>query len=375
MIYLESLSLVNFKNYEEADFRFSSRINCLVGKNGVGKTNVLDAICYLSQTKSYFSVFEQQSIFHGRDYFLIKGSFERKGKPERISCAYQKGRKKVVKRNDKEYERLSDHIGLVPVVMVSPADSLLLSGGSEERRRFMDMVISQYDRVYLDHLIRYNKALQQRNNQLKQFGRGGGYDRELLQIWEQQMIPAARYIYPKRNDFIREILPLFSDYYKRISLDKEQVQLHYQSALHEEEAETLFQKSLEKDRALQYTSQGIHRDDMLIEMDGYPMKKIGSQGQQKSFLVALKLAKMSFVTRHSGTAPILLLDDVFDKFDGDRVAQILALVSENHFGQIVITDTSTERLRSILENNGADYKLFLVGDGQEITTEKLDEKA
>jgi DNA replication and repair protein RecF len=363
-MYLQNLSLLNFKNYAQVEMGFSSRINCFTGKNGVGKTNVLDAIYYLSLCKSYFNPLDSQNIKHGTEFFVIEGEYLRNEEKEHILCGLKRGQKKQFKRNKKEYNRLSDHIGFLPLVMISPADSSLISEGSEERRHFINAVIAQYDHSYLDNLLHYNSALAQRNHLLKSFGSTGNVDHEALELWNEQMIEPALKIYAVRKEFVYELLPVFQKYYEFISGGSERVGLSYQSQLAEGDYRRLLRATVEKDRILQFTTVGIHKDDLLLKLNDFPIKRTGSQGQQKTFLVALKLAKFDFISLHNGQKPILLLDDIFDKFDADRVNQIIRLVADEHFGQIFVTDTHPERMGEILSNLHIDYKLFTLSDDQ-----------
>ncbi|MFO7755757.1 MAG: DNA replication/repair protein RecF [Bacteroidales bacterium] len=362
-MYLSRLNLSNFKNYSEIDIEFSPRINCFVGDNGVGKTNILDAIHYLSLTKSYFVNIDSVNIRHGEDFFIIKGVFNNSGEEEEVYCGLQKGRRKVFRRNGKEYTRISDHIGRYPVVMLSPADSSIITGGSEERRKFMNNVISQFNRDYLDNIISYNKALKQRNRLLKDYASGGLFDRDMLMLWEEQMYKPSSIIYESRSGFVEEIIPLFQEYYDHISDEREKVRLKYKSQLSKSSMKDLLESNLDKDRIMRYTTAGIHRDDLRLEMDEFPIRSIGSQGQQKSYLVALKLAKFDYIRDKGRVKPVLLMDDVFDKFDEKRVEQIIKLVAENRFGQIFITDTHSERMQSVLSEINIDYKLFMIDDG------------
>ncbi len=359
-MHLQNISLINFKNYSQVELEFSARINCFVGNNGVGKTNILDAIHYLSLSKSFFNSIDSQNIKYDEDFFVIQGAFLRGDTRENIYCSSKRNRKKQFKRNKKEYHRLADHIGLLPVVMISPADSNLITGGSDERRKFINAVISQYDRNYLNDLIQYNKALAQRNKLLKDFARSGMFDAESLELWDEQLIPLSKKIYTKRIDFIDKLVPVFQKYYDSIALGKESVGLVYQSHHHDADFSDVFKNALDKDRILQYTTRGIHKDDLVLELNGYQINRVGSQGQQKTYLVALKFAKYEFIKEVSGFNPILLLDDVFDKFDASRVTQIIQLVSENQFGQIFITDTHQSRLEKILSELSADYRLFRI---------------
>lgn len=362
-MYLRRLNLSNFKNYKEIDVEFSPRINCFVGDNGVGKTNILDAIHYLSLTKSYFVNIDSVNIHHGEDFFIIKGVFHNTDSEEEIICGLQRNKRKTFRREGKEYTRISDHIGRYPVVMISPADSSIITGGSEERRKFMNNVISQFNRNYLNDIIAYNKAMKQRNRLLKDYAAEARYDRQMLELWEEQMHKPARAIYDSRSGFVQEIIPLFQQYYNHISDGREEVRLRYKSQLSKNSMKELFERNLEKDRIMRYTTSGIHRDDLYLEMNDFSIKEIGSQGQQKSYLVALKLAKFEYIRSKGGMKPILLMDDVFDKFDEKRVAQIIELVSENRFGQIFITDTHRERMQMLLSQIDIDYKLFIIEEG------------
>jgi DNA replication and repair protein RecF len=357
---LDQLSLVNFKNYKQADFLFSPKINCFVGDNGSGKTNVLDAIYYLSLTKSCFNPADTQNIRYEDDFFVIQGEYLRGETQENIYCGMKRGQKKVFRRNKKDYERLSEHIGLLPLIMISPADSNLITGGSEERRKFMNEIISQYDRNYLIDMQHYNRALEQRNALLKKFAETNTFDAEMLDIWNEQLAAAGNKVYQYRTDFCRELIPVFQEYYREISGGCEEVVLTYRSHLQEKDFADLLHESEGKDRILQYTTAGIHKDDLLLQMNGYPVKKSGSQGQQKTFLVALKLANFIFIHQHCNITPVLLLDDIFDKFDSRRVDRIVRLVSGKPFGQIFITDTGREHIGTVLEQTGCDYRLFEV---------------
>jgi len=359
-MHLKHIELTNFKNYESVALDFSPHFNCFVGNNGVGKTNILDAIHYLSLTKSFFNNSDTLSIRHGEDYFIMKGEFEKEGETDELHCAFQKQKQKVFKRNGKEYQKLSDHVGQYPVVMVSPADSALITEGGEERRRFLNMIISQYDPSYLDAHVRYNKILMQRNKVLREST--GRYDTgSLLGLYDEQMIPLAELIYTARKELTENLRPLFSDYYARISRSAESVSIWYRSHLSEPDYRTLLSASRERDMELQYTTCGIHRDDLVFEINGHSARTTGSQGQQKSFLVALKLAKFGYISRRNGFPPVLLLDDIFDKFDETRVEEIINLVGSDDFGQVFITDTHKERIHRILDNTGVDFRLYRIG--------------
>jgi len=362
-MYLKNISLINFKNYEQVDLEFSPKINCFVGNNGVGKTNLLDAIYYLSLTKSFFNSIDNQNINHTKDFFVIQGNYIRSEKVENIYCGVKRNKRKQFKRNKKEYHRLSEHIGLIPVVMISPADSSIITEGSEERRKFINGVISQYDNQYLDDIINYNRALSQRNKLLKDFAKNNNFDTETLEIWNEQLILPGKRIYQKRVEFINKLVPIFQKYYNYVSLGNEKVELIYESQLYSTNFKNLLKESVLKDRILQYTSVGIHKDDLFLKLEGYSIKKTGSQGQQKTFLVAIKLAKFDFIKELNGFKPVLLLDDIFDKFDTQRRKQIIKLLADNNFGQIFITETSKDRLESILADIKIDFRLFKIKDG------------
>ncbi len=360
-MHLQRLHLTNFKNYEECELEFSPGINCFVGNNGVGKTNVLDAIHYLSLTKSFFNQTEALSIQHDKDYFIINGVFSDNTLEDSIVCSFIRQKQKTLKRNGKEYERLSEHIGRYPAVMVSPADSSLITGGSEERRKFLNKIISQYNAEYLDALLNYNRALQSRNKLLRSYSSMQRYDEEMISSYDLQLERYSDIIYRERRILVDKLIPVFQGYYDTISMNRERVELVYQSQLNNSTLGELLSENRERDRYLQYTSTGIHRDDLIFKMGGYPVRQLGSQGQQKSYLLALKLAKFVYISEMTGLTPMLLLDDLFDKFDADRVEQLIRLVGNHRFGQIFITDTHQSRLKMILEGSTNDFKLFRIG--------------
>jgi DNA replication and repair protein RecF len=362
VMYLKKLSLTNFKNYEQTELNFSSKINCFVGNNGVGKTNILDAIHYLSLTKSFFNNIDSINIKHGEEYFIIQGAFTRNDEEDNIFCSFHRQKQKLLKRNGKEYQKLSDHVGRYPVVMISPADSALITEGSEERRKFLNKIISQYNAEYLDSVLKYNKALQQRNKLLKEFKDSGTFENDMLSIWNAQLVRYGSYAFREREILVNELIPVFREYYSFISSEKELVELRYRSQLSDGDFNESLQNSVSKDRILEYTTVGIHKDDLILEMNDLPVKLLGSQGQQKSYLVALKLAKFDYIKRKAGFSPILLLDDIFDKFDADRVKQIIRLVGNHRFGQIFITDTHESRLQDILSSLKTEHKLFKISD-------------
>lgn len=362
-MFLARLSVLNFKNHEDSSVELSHNINCFVGNNGSGKTNLLDAIHYLSFTKSYFNSQDALNIKHEQPFLSVEGQFYKDGKKEVVHCGIKRGAKKVMKRNKKSYDRLADHIGLFPLVMISPTDTNLILEGSEARRKYLDAVISQFDRPYLEQLIQYGKLVAQRNAVLKQMAKGGRFDNYTLDLYDEQIIPIAQQIFEKRKYFLEELLPVFRAYYRNISVNNEEVNIEYKSQLLEGELAVLLKENREKDRMLQHTSVGIHKDDLLFQLDGYPIKKIGSQGQQKTFLMALKLAQFDFMKEALGYKPMLLLDDVFDKLDDSRVEQLMILVDKHHFGQIFITDTHPERSAHIFNKIDADFKVFHIKQG------------
>lgn len=362
---IEKLTIINYKNIVEATLELSPKINCIIGQNGVGKTNVLDAIYYLSFCRSANNPIDSQVIRHGEDFFMLEGRYADIGNKDDlllISCGCKRGAKKHFKKNKKEYKRLSEHIGLIPIVAITPSDTLLIEGGSEERRRLMDIVISQYDRSYIESMNRYNKALQQRNIMLKQEEEPNA---EVIALFEEQMATEGEHIYRLREAFVKELVPVFQHIHETISENREQVSLNYISHCQRGPLLEVIQRDRFKDRAVGYSLHGIHRDDLEFCLGGHPMKREGSQGQNKTFAIALKLAQFDFLKRtNSKTTPLLLLDDIFDKLDARRVEQIVKLVAGNDFGQIFITDTNRDHLDQILSASSHDYKIFSVCDGE-----------
>jgi DNA replication and repair protein RecF len=330
----------------------------LIGNNGIGKTNVLDAVYHLSFGKSYFNPIATQNIKHGEDFFVIDGEFEKNNREEKIICTLKKGQKKIIKRNGKVYEKFSEHIGFLPLVMISPADRDLITEGSETRRKFIDSVISQSDKTYLKNLINYNKTLSQRNSLLKYFALNNTFDRDTLSIYNEQLNNFGKYIFDARKEFLEAFIPIFKNRYEVISGGKETVNLKYESHLFDNDLKSLLEQSLSKDKALQYTTLGVHKDDLEFEIENYPIKKFGSQGQQKSFLIALKLAQFDFIKKQSEVIPILLFDDIFDKLDENRVTQIIKLVNDDGFGQIFISDTHVDRTESVIKETDLSYQIF-----------------
>ncbi|CAM4166477.1 DNA replication and repair protein RecF [Pedobacter westerhofensis] len=362
-MWLKNITLLNFKNYSDADLRFSKTVNAFVGNNGAGKTNLLDAIHYLCLCKSYFNPIDSQQIKTSEDLFLIQGDFDRQEKNEKITCGVKKNQKKQFKRNKKEYDKLASHIGLFPLVMISPYDVTIIMDGSEERRRFMDNVISQTDAQYLDELIIYNRHLLNRNALLKQIALTRRYDPALLEIFDEQLVSSGQKIFEKRKQFMLDYILLFNKYYQYLTTDAEQVSLVYQSQLNDTPFDTLLQQSVEKDKVLERTTTGIHKDDLIFSIADMPLKKFGSQGQQKSFLIALKLAQYAYVEKYKGFKPLLLLDDIFDKLDDHRMHKLMEMVSHHDFGQIFITDTGKERVSNIFNQIKVPVTLFEVVNG------------
>lgn len=357
-MYLKKISLFNYKNFSEASFEFKGKIICFVGKNGIGKTNVLDAIYHLAYGKSYFNPLAVQNIKHGEEFFVIDAEFVKKERTEQVVCSLKKGQKKVLKRNGKPYEKFSDHIGFIPLVIISPADRDLIVEGSETRRKFMDSVISQLDVQYLQKLIQYQKVMSQRNALLKYFALNHVFENDTLSIYNEQLTGYGTYIFEKRKEFIANFIPIFNDHHQAITGSAENVQLVYDSQLFEKDLLTLLQQNINKDRALHYTSVGIHKDDLAFDIDNHPIKKFGSQGQQKSFLIALKLAQFEFLKKQSGVKPLLLFDDIFDKLDEERVSKIIAMVNSDSFGQLFISDTHPERTENIVKATHQSYQIF-----------------
>lgn len=361
-MHLNRLSLLNFKNIREAQLDFSPRINCFVGDNGTGKTNLLDAIHYLSMCKSAFGLSDSQCVRHGDEGFVVNGIYGTpNGRNETIVCTYQRGNAKKLSRGGKEYEKLSDHIGLLPIVMIAPSDTALINESGEERRRYLNSLISQLDRDYLSALIRYNHILAERNKLLK--NQGTANFNEILEVFDMQLAALGTALHKRRRELIEELAPLVAQAYLKLSEDREQVELTYRSELNETPMDELLRLTRTKDLVNQFTTGGVHRDDIRMSIGGYPLRKYGSQGQQKSFLVALKLAQYDIVAAHCGHRPILLLDDIFDKLDMQRVEQLIGIVSDERFGQIFITDCNKVRLEGILSGNRCDYTLFSVADG------------
>ncbi|MCF8278467.1 MAG: DNA replication and repair protein RecF [Flavobacteriales bacterium] len=362
-MHLKQLSLVNFKNISGADMELGKKFNCFVGNNGSGKTTVLDAVHYLSMCKSFLNSVDSQNIQRDQPFMVVSGTFERNAEEEKVYCALKRDGKKQFKRNKKEYGRLIDHVGLFPSVIIAPTDSDIINGGSELRRKFLDSVISQLDREYLENLVQYNKALLQRNALLKYFRENRTFQSESLEIWDAQLSQRGQLIYERRKAFLSDFIQAFSAFYKTISGSVEEVGLIYESQLNEGLMLDQLRSNVAQDRAATYTTIGIHKDDLGLMINDFPVKKFGSQGQQKSALVALKLAQFKVMHEKSGITPLLLLDDIFDKLDDDRVGQLLKLVSGKAFGQIFITDTHPARVAELLKDE-KDVRVFPISQGE-----------
>ena len=362
-MHLETLSLLDFKNIAEVRLKLGPRMNCFVGDNGTGKTNLLDAVYYLSMCKSAFNLTDSQSARHDADTFMVNGTYRNAaGRTENVLCAYRRSdRTKKVSRNNKEYEKLSDHIGLIPIVLISPLDTVLINESGDERRRYLNSFISQFDREYLASTMRYNQLLGERNRLLKDQSMRGFDD--MLDVFDIQLAETGTAVHEKRRALIEELAPVVARYYEILSSDREQVELSYKSELNDGNFADLLRRNAQKDRINQFTTGGVHRDDLRMAIGGYPLRKYGSQGQQKSFLIALKLAQYDVLAARQEQKPILLLDDVFDKLDTERVSQLISLVGQEKFGQIFITDCNRDRLHSVLKGSGYDYALFEVRDG------------
>lgn len=362
MIY-QSLSLVNFRNYEEASFGFSPEVNCFVGDNGSGKTSVLDAIYYLCFCKSYLNPIDSQNVRYDQPFMMLQATVQKHGDGDKLHLGLKVGQKKQFKRNDKEYGRLADHIGRYPAVFLTPNDIDLIKEGSEVRRKFLDGIISQYDRKYLDSLLDYNRALQQRNNLLRFFAENRTYDEESLYAWDSRLTAPGDYIHQQRAAFVESFTPVFNEIHQQVSGGAEEVSLFYESELHAHATEEILESSRSADRQARRTTQGIHKDELCFNINGHPVKRYGSQGQQKTYLIALKLAQSTFIEQATGVKPVLLLDDIFDKIDDKRVAALMELVSRQDFGQIFITDTHSERIPSLFRAIGADLRIFKIHQG------------
>ena len=364
MLFLKELHSENFKNLQSFDIKFDSKYVCFAGNNGAGKTNLLDAIHYLAMGKSYFNSIDQQNINYEKDFFNISCSIEKHGEAHALFCAFVKGMKKKIKKDGVDYEKLSDHIGQFPVVMVTPYDNSLITGGSEERRRFLDMIISQFDSEYLNALISYNRLLLQRNAQLKHMFEHENRNAALLDVYNAQLLKPVQLIFTKRQKFIDEFCELTLKYYAQISNQSEQISLKYKSQLIDASLHDLWKESFQKDYFTQRTNVGVHKDDLELEIHGYPAKRFASQGQQKSFLLSMKLAQFSIIKSSTSIEPLFLLDDIFDRLDRDRTTRLMDIITTNGFGQIFITDTNADRVKEVFGKLGTEIQIFLVEDGK-----------
>lgn len=361
-IFLSKISLVNFKNYKQTELSLSPEINCFIGENGAGKTNILDAIYYLSMCKSYLNPIDSQNILFDESFFVIQSSWQRGEQVESVYCGVKRGQKKVFKKNKVEYEKLADHIGQFPTVMISPYDRDLIVEGSEVRRKWVDGIISQFDRSYLESLMRYGKVVAHRNALLKNMGDYGFFDKDSIDVWDDQMIKYGNEIHEARKTSIENFIAIFQKYYNWLSGSKEVVGLEYKSQLFDTSFEDLLVKAQRDDLRRQYSTVGVHRDDFVFTIKGYPIKKFGSQGQQKSYLIALKLAQYEWLLSRLKVKPILLLDDIFDKLDNERVERLMQMVSDQDFGQVLITDTDKDRIANVFNKNNINYKAFFIHD-------------
>ena len=361
-MYLEHLYINNFKNYTEAETDFCPRINCLVGNNGSGKTNLLDAIYHLSFSKSYFGATGRDHIRYGEDYYALNGRYILNGNEAEVNLVQRKGQRKALKFNQKEYERLSDHVGRIPLVMVSPQDQELIYGGSELRRKFIDSAISQSNHAYLENLLLYNKALEQRNRLLKQ----DGIDLSLLEVFDLQLCRHGNLIFEERTRFIERFLPVFNHFYALLAEDTEKAGLSYKSALQEKPFEALLQESAQKDRILQYTTAGIHKDDLSLLLNGHAIRLCGSQGQQKSFLLALRLSQWQYLAQTGQSNPILLLDDMFDKLDLRRIHRLMELIGKDDFGQVFLSDTHDSRVLDLFAHHPVEHRVYRIENAQPV---------
>ena len=356
--YLKKISIINYKNIVDKEYNLDPKINCFVGNNGVGKTNILDSIYHLALGKSYFNLRNDQLINKNEDFMVIDGLFNLNGKKENIICSIKRGDKKNLKRNGKTYKKFSNHIGLIPVVLISPYDNDLINEGSSERRKFIDSIISQNNKEYLINLIAYSRVIQNRNSLLKQYNKSVDFDLDTIKIYDDQIIKLSEPIFMARKNFFNDFKDLVIEKYDQISENQEKISIEYKSDLFDSEIKNLIENSFQKDVILQYTSSGIHKDDFIFNLDGSRIKKFGSQGQQKSFLIALKLAQFEYLKNKTGNSPILLLDDIFDKLDLIRVKRIVEIVNSTNFGQLFLSDTDRERIEKVLSSLNLSSKIF-----------------
>lgn len=370
--YLSSLSLLHFRNHREAEVELGPEVNCFVGPNGVGKTNLLDAVHYLSLAKSYFDPVDMHNILRGEELFMVQGRLHTEDGQDTVLCSVRTGQRKILSRNKKEYDRLADHVGRYPVVMITPYDGQLILDGSEVRRKFLDGLIAQFDRNYLEALIRYNRSVAQRNTMLKRFAEQGGGSLEMLEPWDEQLIAHGSTVFEVRRAFMQELVPLLEQHYQGISAGPERVALEYRSALEATPLRELLRQGWDRDRLSGYTGQGVHKDDLIFTINGQPLKRYASQGQQKTYLIALKLAQFDLTQQRSSVRPIILLDDIFDKIDPQRMRHLLKLLSDQRFGQVLITDTDASRLHTALDGLDLDVRFFHLDHDKPLTREKVE---
>lgn len=370
--HLARLQLLHFRNHREADLVLGPEVNCFTGPNGVGKTNLLDAVHYLALAKSYFDPVDGHNVLHGEDYFMVQGHFATTEGQDLVSCSVRAGQRKVLSRNKKEYDRLADHVGRYPLVMITPYDGQLIIDGSEVRRKFLDGLIAQFDRTYLESLIRYNRSLAHRNVMLKRFAEQRAGSPDDLAPWDEQLVVHGTEVHAVRRAFMQQLVALLEHHYQGISAGPERVALEYRSALDAEPMRVLLDRSWERDRLAQHTTQGIHKDDLVFTIDGMPLRRYGSQGQQKTYLIALKLAQFDLTQQRSGLRPILLLDDIFDKIDPQRMRHLLKALSDQRFGQVLITDTDARRLHTALDGLDVEARFFQLDHGTPITREEVE---
>jgi len=355
---INKISILNYKNILDKTFNFDNKINCFVGNNGVGKTNILDSIYHLAIGKSSFTISNENNINHESEFMLLDGLFSINNKKENITCSLKRNETKVLKRNEKIYKKLSDHFGLIPVVLISPYDTNLIIEGSSERRKFMDSIISTYDKNYLQNIITHGKLIKQRNKILKYFNKSAKVDMDSILVYNEQIVKLSKPIHECRKNFVSEFIPLVIDKYNNISGKNEKVTLKYRSDLNENEIGDLLEKSFQKDMILQFTSCGIHKDDLIFKIDNNSIKRFGSQGQQKSFLISLRFAEFEFLKNSNDLAPILLMDDIFDKLDIQRVKNIVDLVNSSEFGQLFVSDTDKTRIEKVLRSLKNSSEIF-----------------
>ena len=362
-MFLERIHLIQFKNHQSTEIEFISGLNAFIGINGSGKTNILDAIHYMSMCKSYLNPIDKQNVMFEGSFFHINGTWNINSHSNQISCSYKLGSKKKIKLNKKEYEKLADHIGKFPVVFISPYDGDLINEGSELRRKWMDGIISQVDPIYLHTIQSYQKVLSQRNALLKNMGEHRLFDLESIEVWDAQMAKLGVFIYEKRKTFLNSFIPVFQKFYHEIGKKDENISIDYKSQLSNGDFAQLLIEYHKKDSYAQYSNAGIHKDDLIFNIKGHPIKKFGSQGQQKSFIIALRLAQFDWLKAQKKTNPILLLDDIFDKLDAQRVQKLVALVTQDYFGQVMVSDTDEERMKALLKSLTVPSKLFKVTEG------------